>query len=56
MDKITPSLNMLRPERSFMLKYLDAGQRGELERLVLSLTPAQYNLLVYGWGIDDGDE
>lgn len=54
MDKIKPSLNMLKPERAFMLNWLSDDERERLLRLVLDMTPAQYQLIKYGWGIGDG--
>lgn len=49
MKNITLSLNLLRPERAFVLKWLSADQLAELEKLVLNMTPAQYRLMKYGW-------
>lgn len=51
MNKPTPSLNLLRPEQAFILKWLSDDERNRLIRLVLDMTPAQYRLVRYGWGI-----
>lgn len=54
MIKISPSLNMLKPDMAFALKWLSDDERNRLIRLVLDMTPAQYRLVRYGWGIGDG--
>ena len=54
MNRTTPSLNLLRPEQAFILKWLSDDERSRLIRLVLDMTPAQYCLVRYGWGIGDG--
>ena len=56
MNKITPSLNLLRPEQAFILKWLSPDELARLERVVLGMPPAQYRLIKYGWGMDDGEE
>ncbi len=54
MIKISPSLNMLKPDMAFTLKWLSDDERNRLIRLVLDMTPVQYRLVKYGWGIGDG--
>ena len=54
MNKIPPSLNMLKPDMAFSLKWLSYDERNRLIRLVLDMSPSQYRLLKYGWGIGDG--
>ena len=51
MIKISPSLNLLRPEQAFILKWLSPDELARLERVVLDMSPAQYRLVRYGWGI-----
>ena len=53
MNKTTPSLNLLKPEMAYVLKWLSADELARLEKLVLEMTPAQYRLLKYSWGRDD---
>ena len=56
MEHLNPSLNLLKPEQAFILKWLSAEELARLERRVLSMSPAQYRLLKYSWGIGDGQE
>lgn len=45
---------MLKPDMAFALKWLSDDEHNRLIRLVLDMTPAQYRLVKYGWGIGDG--
>ncbi len=56
MNTIKPSLNLLRPEQAFILKWLSPDELARLERVVLDMSPAQYRLVRYGWGIGNGDK
>jgi hypothetical protein len=56
MESPKPSLNLLKPEQAFILKWLSAGELARLERRVLELSPHQYRLLKHGWKIGDGRE
>ncbi len=53
MNITTLSLNLLKPDMAFMLKWLSADELARLETLVLEMTPAQYRVLKYSWGLDD---
>jgi len=54
MNKIKPSLNILKPDRASILKWLSPDELARLERMVLDITPAQYRFLKYSWGMGDG--
>jgi len=52
MIKISPSLNMLKPDMAFALKWLSDEQRQRLEQRVWDMSYKQYLWLKYG---GDGD-
>ena len=56
MNSPKTSLNLLKPEQQFILKWLPREELARLERRVLELSPHQYQLLKYGWGIGDETE
>lgn len=56
MDSPKPSLNLLKPEQRFILKWLSADELARLERRILDMSPRQYRLLKYDWGIGVGQE
>jgi len=56
MESPKPSLNLLKPEQRFILKWLSADELARLEKRILEISPRQYRLLKYGWEIGDGQE
>jgi len=53
MNKTTPSLNLLKPEMAFVLKWLSADELARLEKVVLQMSPAQYRLIKYSWRLEN---
>jgi len=54
MNKLQPSLNLLRPENTFMLKWLTLDELGALEERVKDMSYNQYLWLMYG--VDGNDK
>lgn len=56
MNTIKSSLNMLKPERAFVLKWLSVEQREQLIQAVLDMSHSDFRRLKYGWDVGNGKE